>query len=145
MNRTIRLLGSLAVGIVALVAVGVGVTALLDPYVWPSAMLGIPAGVVAGVSAVVLLYAGLTVRDERERTGSLSPRTRTLALASVGGVAGLAGAVAVSAVALVGLGMGLASAMLFVGVPAALVLAAAGALAGVMYGRRRGPTPAVAA
>lgn len=141
-----RLLVSLSVGIVALVAVGVAVTAALNPYVWPSAMLGIPAGVAAGVATGVLLYAGLTVRDERRRTGRLSPETKTFALACVGSVAGFVGGGAlVSLVAFTGLGMGLASALLFVGTPLALIGAVLGALAGSLYGRRLGRPPTSAA
>ena len=41
-------LASLLVGVVA-----VGVTALLDEIIWPSAVLGVPAGVLAGALAAV--------------------------------------------------------------------------------------------
>jgi membrane protein implicated in regulation of membrane protease activity len=43
-------------GLVALFVVGFGVTALLDPYVWPSLLVGIPAGVVSGVLVTVVTY-----------------------------------------------------------------------------------------
>lgn len=43
-------------GLVTLFVVGFAVTALLDPYVWPSLLVGIPAGVVAGVLVTVVTY-----------------------------------------------------------------------------------------
>jgi type III secretory pathway component EscV len=62
-----RTLVSIAVAVLALLAVGVGVTAALDPYVWPSLVVGIPAGVVAA-----LVAGGLTYRRRAPRDG---PRT----------------------------------------------------------------------
>jgi membrane protein implicated in regulation of membrane protease activity len=51
-------------GLVTLFVVGFGVTAVLDPYVWPSLLVGIPVGVVAGVVATVASYWLLT-RSQR--------------------------------------------------------------------------------
>ncbi|MCG1003739.1 MULTISPECIES: hypothetical protein [Halobacterium] len=48
-----RALASLAVGTVVFLVVAVGVTALLDEVIWPSAVLGVPAGVLAGALAAV--------------------------------------------------------------------------------------------
>ncbi|MFC7177042.1 hypothetical protein [Halosegnis marinus] len=49
------LVGALAAGVVAFAVVALGVTAALDPYVWPSAVVGLPAGLVAGALAAVLV------------------------------------------------------------------------------------------
>jgi len=46
-------LASLLVGTVVFLVVAVGVTALLDEIIWPSAVLGVPAGVLAGAVAAV--------------------------------------------------------------------------------------------
>ena len=51
-----RTLVSLAVAVVVLLVVGVGVIAALDPYVWPSLVVGIPAGVLAALVAGALAY-----------------------------------------------------------------------------------------
>ncbi|SFK63533.1 hypothetical protein SAMN04487950_0296 [Halogranum rubrum] len=50
-------------GLVTLFVVGFGVTALLDPYVWPSLLVGIPAGVVTGVLVTVVSYWFLSRRQ----------------------------------------------------------------------------------
>ncbi|MDS0295606.1 hypothetical protein [Halogeometricum luteum] len=61
-------------GIVAFVAVGLGVTAVLDPYVWPSLLVGLPVGGVAGAVAAVLVHRVLAARrnagDGRGRPGA---------------------------------------------------------------------------
>jgi hypothetical protein len=121
MNTLVRSLASLLAGVLAFAVVGVGVTALLDPYVWPSALLGLPAGLVAGTVALPLTYLGLTARGERRETGRVSARTgrrlRTLAGATVGFlvVGGLAMAVVWT------MAVSLATAMVFVGFPAGLL------------------------
>ncbi|CQH59289.1 uncharacterized protein HHUB_2941 [Halobacterium hubeiense] len=46
-------LASLLVGAVVFGVVAVGVTALLSEIIWPSAVLGVPAGVLAGALAAV--------------------------------------------------------------------------------------------
>ena len=140
-----RAIGSLVVGGIAFVVVGVGVAEGLAPYVWPSAMLGLPAGLAAGVATVAMAYLGLTYRTERAETGRASTRTvawfwataaATLAFVLAGGAAMFvlsAGAV------------GLATAMLFGGLPVGFVAAL---VAGYVVDRRvrvrhppRGPTP----
>lgn len=139
MNRFTRLFASLVAGVVAVVVVGLAVTALLDPYVWPSAMLGLPAGVVVGLSTAPLLFAWWTVRDERAATGTVSPETRMLALGITGAVAGFVGGVLAATVTVTGLGMSLAAAMLMVGLPVGLLGAVVVGLLGATYSRRRGP------
>mgnify|MGYP000135606211 CR=1 FL=1 len=135
MNTFVKSLASLLAAVLVFAAVGIGVTALLDPYLWPSAMLGLPAGLLAGTVALPLTYLGLTYRDEQRETGRASARTRrrlrTLAGATAGFlvVGGLALAVVwTQAVAFAG-------AMLFVGVPAGLV----GAVVGGYLAFRRSP------
>jgi hypothetical protein len=51
----------------AVVGAGVlfGVTAAFDPYVWPSALVGIPAGLLAGVPAGVAAFVVLGRRGRR--------------------------------------------------------------------------------
>lgn len=141
MNTLRRLLVSIVGGVVALFAGGLAVTALLEPYVWPSLMLGVPAGLVAGGSTAVLLYAWLTYRSERRVNGTVSPRTRSLLAGSVGGVVGFVVAGTLAAAVVASMAFGLASAMLFVGLPVGVVGAAVGAAVAVLYGRRRGRTP----
>ncbi|MFC5971704.1 hypothetical protein ACFPYI_10205 [Halomarina salina] len=51
-----RVLVSLLVAVLALLVVGIGVTAALDPYVWPSLFVGIPAGVLAALVAGGVTY-----------------------------------------------------------------------------------------
>ncbi|SEP22017.1 hypothetical protein SAMN04487948_12268 [Halogranum amylolyticum] len=60
-------------GLATLFAVGFGVTALLDPYVWPSLLVGIPAGVVAGVLVTALTYWFLT-RSQRSAAAQQDDR-----------------------------------------------------------------------
>lgn len=65
MNTTTRAPAVAAVlGLLTLFVVGFGVTAILDPYVWPSLLVGIPAGVLTGVLATVTSYWLLT-RSQR--------------------------------------------------------------------------------
>ena len=60
-----KIAGKLAlVGFVFLVTF-VGVTELLAPYVWPSALLGLPAGLLAAAVAAYLLVR----RGRSDRTG----------------------------------------------------------------------------
>jgi hypothetical protein len=135
---------SLLVGVAGFVVVTVGVTEALAPHVWPALMLGLPAGAVAGVVGAALAFVGLTARAERRETGSVSTRTArrlwaTLAAAAAGVVVG------VSTVAILATqAVGLATAILLGGVPAALVAAAVAALLVVRRYRReppRGTTP----
>jgi hypothetical protein len=45
------------------------VTALLDPYIWPSMVVGIPLGGIAGVAVGVLSYHVLLTRSGRRGIG----------------------------------------------------------------------------
>lgn len=51
-----RLVASLAAGLLVGVVVAVWVTASLDPFVWPSAVVGLPAGLLAGMATTALAY-----------------------------------------------------------------------------------------
>lgn len=53
MDTLPRVLLALLVGVLAFGVVGVGVTAALDPYIWPSAIVGLPVGIVAGLLAAL--------------------------------------------------------------------------------------------
>jgi membrane protein implicated in regulation of membrane protease activity len=52
-------------GLLTLFVVGFGATALLEPYVWPSLLVGIPIGVVSGVLVTVASYWLLTRSHRR--------------------------------------------------------------------------------
>jgi len=74
-TRTILVaVGSLLVGGVTFVVVALGVTAALDPYVWPSALLGLPAGAIGGVGVAVLAFHLLTRRTARGRSDGVQPQ-----------------------------------------------------------------------
>lgn len=127
MNTYLKAAASLLAGLVVALAVGIGVTAALAPYIWLSPMLGIPAGLVAGVATVALAYLGLTYREERAAHGQASSLTVVRLWATVAAVVAFV-LVGGAATWLLTLGtMGLASAMLTVGGPvgtgAALVAA----------------------
>lgn len=98
---------SLLAGAVAALLVGVGVTEALAPHVWPSLLLGLPAGLAAGVGTVPLAYLGLTAWTERRDTGSVSARTgrrlRTTLVALAAGVVTTAFVVIAAAAGPVGL------------------------------------------
>ena len=123
MNGSGKAAVSLATGIVAFVVVGVAVSELLVSYIWPSTMVGLPAGVFAGTVSILLTYLGLTYWDERRTTGEASPTTRrrlrTLFGAIVGFVVG--GVLTVSVLWTMAVGLG--TAMFFVGVPVGLLSA----------------------
>ena len=121
MNTLVKSLASLLVGVLAFAVVGVGVTALLDPYVWPSALLGLPAGLVAGTVALPLTYLGLTSWSERRETGRASAKTRRRLRTLVGATAGFLVVGGLSMAVVWTMAVGLATAIVFVGVPAGLL------------------------
>ena len=141
MYRYLKGVASLTVGALGLVTVGIGVTELLAPYVWPSSMLGLPIGTVFGVALVAITYLGLTYWEERRATGTASRDTVrrfwTTTAGFLGFVTGGGLAVVVSTQV-----TGLLSAILLVGLPVGLV---SGALAASLVFRRdweRRPPPA---
>jgi hypothetical protein len=60
-------------GLLSLFVVGIGVTAALEPYVWPSLLVGVPAGVVGGVLVTVVSYWLLT-RSQRSAAAQQDDR-----------------------------------------------------------------------
>jgi uncharacterized membrane protein len=70
MNTLSKTLVSLAVGLLAFLATGIAVTAVLDSHVWPSLLVGVPVGVTVGVTAFLATVATLRYR-ERRRSGDL--------------------------------------------------------------------------
>jgi hypothetical protein len=133
---------SLLAGVAAFLLVGLGVTEALAPHVWLSLLLGLPAGLAAGMGTVPLAYLGLTAWAERRDTGSVSARTgRRLRTTLVALAAGVLTAASVVAVAAVG-GVGLATATL-VALVAGVVAATLAALFVSRYerGATGGDTP----
>lgn len=133
MNTALKVVGSLFVGVLGFLAAGIAVTEALAPHVWPSAMLGLPAGLAVGVALIPLTYLGLTYREERAAGGPTertARRFRATAAAFVGFVVG--GALAT--VVLATWAVGVATAMLLGGLPVGIVAAAAAAY---LVSRRR--------
>src|SRR6056297_3214177 len=91
MGKWIKRLGSLLVSVFGFLAVGIGVTVALEPYIWPSAMLGLPAGVIAGAALFPLTYLGLTYWEERTATGTASPETSRRLWTTVAAILGFLG------------------------------------------------------
>jgi hypothetical protein len=54
------IVGSLVAGVVTFLAVAVALTAVLDPLIWPSALVGLPVGLIVGAAVAVLGYRYLT-------------------------------------------------------------------------------------
>ena len=67
-RRLVPIAVSLLVGVVAFLAVGIALTVVLDPVIWLSVVVGLPAGVVAGTATAVLVYHMLS-RPAEERVG----------------------------------------------------------------------------
>jgi hypothetical protein len=67
--RAVPVFASVLAAVVTFVGVGLGVTALLDPYIWPSMVVGIPLGGIAGVAVGVLSYHVLLTRSGRRGIG----------------------------------------------------------------------------
>ena len=65
-RRLVTVLLSLVAGLVTFFAVGIGLTEGLDPYIWPSALVGLPVGAILGVAVAVLGYHALTTRGRHQ-------------------------------------------------------------------------------
>lgn len=139
MNTVLKIVGSLLVGVLGFLAVGIGVTEALDPYVWPSAMLGLPAGLTAGIALVPLTYLGLTYREEIAATGQASERTARRFWTTVAAIGGFAAGGGLAMAVLWTQAVGLATAMIFGGLPVGIVTAA---LAAYLVSRRVRADPA---
>ncbi|WP_312907525.1 hypothetical protein [Natronosalvus caseinilyticus] len=134
MNRLLKVSVSLFVGILGLFVVGIGVTEALGPYVWPSIMLGLPAGLVAGIALAVLTYQGVTYREEVADTGRATARTVGRLRATVAGIVGFVVGGGLAAVVLWTQAVGLATAMILE-LPVGIFVAV---LAAVFVSRRDG-------
>jgi uncharacterized membrane protein len=64
MNALPKIVGRLALVVLTFLVTFVGVTELLAPYLWPSALVGLPAGLLAAAVAAYLLVR----RGRRDRT-----------------------------------------------------------------------------
>lgn len=117
MNEYIKAGASLFVGVCGFLGVGVAVTELLAPYVWPSLMLGVPVGLVAGIVLVPLTYLGVTYWEERRATGAASQMTVRRFWATTAALVGFVAGGGVAVVALTTQAVGLASAILLAGLP----------------------------
>ncbi|WP_265109907.1 hypothetical protein [Halosolutus halophilus] len=135
MNTAIKIAGSLFVGVLGFLGVGIGVTEALAPHVWPSAMLGLPAGLTIGLALVPLTYLGITYREERAATGHPSVRTARRFWATVAAIGGFVGGGGLAMAVLWTQAVGLATAMLFGGLPVGVVTAV---LAAYLVFRRDG-------
>lgn len=62
----VRILVSLFGGLVTFGIVAFAVTAALDPFIWPSALVGLPAGLVTGAAVAVVGYHYLTHRHDQK-------------------------------------------------------------------------------
>lgn len=133
MNKYLKAFGSLIVGILGFVVVGIGVTELLDPYIWPSLMLGLPAGLIAGIALIPLTYLGVTYWEERRAAGTASQNTVRRFWATVAALFGFVTGGGLAVVVLSTQAMGLASAMLLAGFPVGIV---SGALAAYLVFHR---------
>lgn len=133
MNKYMKIFVSLLVGLLGFVAVGIAVTELLDPYIWPSLMLGVPIGLVVGIAFIPLTYLGITYWDERRTTGAASQKTVRRLWTGMAALLGflIGGGLAVAILS--AQGMGLASAILLAGFPAGIV---SGVLVGYLVYRR---------
>lgn len=135
MNTIAKSLASLLVGVLSFVVVGVGVTEALAPYIWPSALIGVPAGLLAGTISIPITYLGVTYWSERRKTGQASATTRRRLRTVVGASLGFIGGGGFAVALLSTQAVGIAAAMIFAGLPVGLLAAV---VAGYLT-FRRGP------
>ncbi|MFC4541375.1 hypothetical protein ACFO5R_05485 [Halosolutus amylolyticus] len=133
MNTVLKIAGSLLVGVLGFLAVGIGVTEALAPYVWPSAMLGLPAGLVVGIALAPLTYLGVTYWEERAAAGQVTERTARRFWTTVAAIGGFVGGGGLAMAVLWTQAVGLATAMIFGGLPVGIVTAV---LAAYLVSRR---------
>lgn len=126
MHRS-TLLVSLATGVLAFLLVTVAVTELLAPYLWPSLLVGLPVGVAVGLAMIPVGYFGLRQRRERRTDGRPSASTTRRFRASLAAAVGLLGGGGLGVALVWSATGGLATAILFGGVPIGLLAAASAA------------------
>jgi hypothetical protein len=135
MNRLTRLAVATVVGLLAFVAVTVAATAVLAPRVELSLLVGLPAGVFAGVTALFATATALRYRDapvdaDGRRPASAGRWRRAGVGAALGNAVALAGGAALFVLADLGVGLS----VLALGGP---VLAAVGTLVGYSFPAHR--------
>ncbi|WP_256297943.1 hypothetical protein [Haloarchaeobius salinus] len=123
MRTLSKTLVGLAVGLLAFLVAGVAVTAVLDPHIWPSLIVGVPVAITVGLTAFLATVAMLRYRDHR-RAGDLDIGVVAAYRAAVVAVA-TSGAVVLLGTAAVVFGVGeLGIAVLVFGLPACVLVAA---------------------
>ncbi len=134
MRLLVRLTVSLLVGGLGGLFVAVAVTATLDPYVWPSALVGLPVGAAVAAALSALSYVGLAVRAERQ-TGGVTLRTRRRSRATLAAIAGAGIGAGLGVVLAWRQALGVATGLLAFGVPGGAIGAVVGAM--IVYWRSR--------
>ena len=133
MNRLPRALVSVAVCVGVFGVTTATVTEGLASYVWPSLMLGIPVGGVAGIAAAALTFLGLAAWAERRQTGRVRKRTRRDLSTTAAVLGGFVVGGTLAFAAAMTQAIGLATTMLVVAMPAGLLTAT---IAGIVVARR---------
>ena len=126
MRSLARLIVSLLIGGLGGLFVAVAVTAVLDPYIWPSAIVGLPVGIFVAVALVALSHAGLTLQAER-RAGGVTAQTRRRSWATLAAVLGGGIGIGMGVIIAWQQALGVAAGLLALGLPGGVV----GALLGV--------------
>jgi hypothetical protein len=143
MRTILKATVSLLVGFLAFVGIGVSVTEILTPHIWPSAMIGLPTGIFAGIVAVPFTYLAVTYWSERQETGSVSVTTQNRIRILLAGLLGFLGGGGLAMAIALTQPVGLATALLLIGLPAGVstavvnnptLLARANALASLRVG-----------
>lgn len=134
MNTVTRVVAGLLAGVVGFAVAAVAVTAGFEPRVEFSLLIGLPVGLYAGLTALFATYVGLWYRD-RDGDGSASRSAARRLRAAVAAVAAfvLVAAVGVAVFFLASASAGIA--LLVVGLPVTLVVAA---IAGYLLAGRSG-------
>jgi hypothetical protein len=128
---------SLLVGFLAFVGIGVSVTEILTPHIWPSAMIGLPTEILAGIVAVSLTYLAVTYWSERQETGPVSVTTQKRIRILIAGLLGFLGAGGLAMAIALTQPVGLAAALLFIGLPAGVSIAVLSGYLAFRQTRRR--------
>lgn len=123
MNRYVRAITALILGVVAFAVTTVAVTAGFEPQIEFSLLVGLPVGVAAGATALFAGYVLLWYR-EREAAGTVSTRAVRLRLAALATVVDFLAVTAVGVGLYVLAGSGLGIGLLVAGLPVTLLLAA---------------------
>lgn len=134
MRSLARLIVSLLIGGLGGLFVAVAVTAVLDPYIWPSAIVGLPVGVLVAVALMALSHAGLTLQAER-RAGGVTAQTRRRSWATLAAILGGGIGVGLGVIIAWRQALGVTAGLLAFGLPGGVVGALLGAA--LVYWRSR--------